>query len=327
MPPGFCTPALIFCLLVEATPLLAQSLDCANRKVIVQVVDRKGVLVPDLVASDFEASYNGQPVTLTSAQRHHITGRVVLLLDKSGSMGYQYGNFNADLQPTPSEQMVLEEFLASLPPSVPVALMFFGEKVESKTGFAETREKLQQVASQEFRYSNKWKSHTALWDAILEAALLLDKTQVGDSIVVVSDGQDNHSKHKQPEVAKILLNQGIRLFVFLPLSTHSQTTEEASAAQDLTQAAAETGGRGVEQEILDLSWQPNRLQVARNASFIFWRFLAGYELEIAVPVALQKPQKWTLKIKEDIKAKKKIARVEYPARLMPCPLSAGAGVR
>ena len=334
MPSSFCIPALILAGLVGTDPLLAQPLDCSNRKLVVQVVDRKGALVRDLVQSDFAASYDGHPLTLASVQPHHGSGRVVLLLDKSGSMGYKLGNFNADLPPTPSEEMVLEEFLASLPPGVPLALIFFGETIESKTGFGETREKLHQLASHEFRDSKKWKGHTALWDAIFEAALLLDKAQMGDSIVLVSDGADNYSIRQPREVTNILLDQGIRLFAFIPLSTHPASAgivthipKEVSGPGDLIQAADETGGSAAVHELADLGWKSNRLLVARDAGSIFWRFLTGYEVGIAVPKAWQKPQKWRLQIKDDIKTRKKIDRVEYPARLMPCPRLAEAGGR
>ncbi len=322
---AFCSHALICFSLLGTSPLLAQSSDCPKRPFVVQVVDRKGVPVPDLVISDFEASYNGQPVPLKSVRHRTLNNRIVLLVDKSSSMGLSQGNFNG-IPSTPSEAMVVQEFLSSLSSRIPVALMFFGEKVESKTGFAESREALLQMASQEFRHSKQWKGDTALWDAVFEATLLLDKPQVGDSIVVITDGGDNHSKHRQAEVTAILLAQRIRLFAFVPLA-REQAPEEASGAEELTHMARETGGREIEQENLDLNRQPNQSQVTRAASEIFWRLLTGYLVELALPATWTTTKKWSLKIRNDVKARKNIARVEYPARLMPCLIPAGTGAQ
>ncbi len=65
----------------------AQQESCREQTVPVSVYDSKGLRVPDLTPADFEGSYLGKSIRVSSVSPEQGPHRVMLLLDTSGSMG------------------------------------------------------------------------------------------------------------------------------------------------------------------------------------------------------------------------------------------------
>ncbi|MGA9980220.1 MAG: VWA domain-containing protein [Candidatus Sulfotelmatobacter sp.] len=206
-PKSHFSPSVAALLVLIAISILAQGQDTAplpgreggeySIKVNVGMVvlrataqDRKNILVSGLGQDDFQVYEDGvrQPIKYFSHEDIPVT--VGLVVDNSGSMG-------------PKRHDVVAAALAFARSSNPQDQMFvvnFNEKVSfglpDNTAFTDQAAQLQAALSRVAA-----DGETALYDAV---AVALDHLKTGDRdkkvLIVVSDGGDNASKHKLPEI-------------------------------------------------------------------------------------------------------------------------------
>jgi VWFA-related protein len=156
----------------------------------VSVKDRAGVFVPGLVKDNFQVFENGvlQPITIFAHEDLPVT--VGILVDESWSM-------------LPKREDVLsgaEALIAEGNPKDEIFVLNFNERV--RRGLPEGQlfsDDIQQLKTALYRGSPA--GRTALYDAVFDG---LNQLELGHrdkkALIVISDGGDNASRHKRPEV-------------------------------------------------------------------------------------------------------------------------------
>lgn len=204
---------------------------------LVNVLDRNGNALRDLTKDNFRVKVNGRPTALLAAYYGLAPRRIVVLLDMSGSMtGVKDDN------KWRIAREAVDVLLAETRVDVPVALLTFSSEVRNRFDFSQGRPSvaafLKQGPSQQ---SDNKPMKTALFDAVLAAAKLLEPARPGDTIYAITDGGDNSSHISETDTKKRLVESQIRLFVFL-LAEPILTEEERSGAESLIKLARDTGG-------------------------------------------------------------------------------------
>jgi hypothetical protein len=232
----FALLSIVVILTVQLLP--AQTLDsCDTRDVVVNVRDRSGKLVVNLPASAFRAKIHGQPVTVLSDEINVAPGRVVVLLDASGSI--------TGSQHTWETARLIAGDLLSSNPRLNVALLVFAAGIEDQMGFSHAPNEIFHWLRQFQKGAElvpAGKRQTAFLDSVLYAANLLGETVPGDAIYAVSDGGDNLSRHTQSDVERTLLDKNVRFFVFYMTGSNFPTEEQSRGVSMLQEMANNTGG-------------------------------------------------------------------------------------
>lgn len=167
---------------------------------------------------------------------------------------------------------------------------------------------------------------TPLRDAILEGVKMFGIPEVGDSILLISDGGENASRSKESTLPVDLLANGIRLFFYaLLVPDDGPTPVERASVQELLELAARTGGltiqpfrgqtlQGIAQFLAGHSWPP-----AETALLTLDRQIANYALvDLVLPTSVTKRERWTLSLTKEKSSELKGARLLYPHELLPC---------
>jgi hypothetical protein len=145
--------------------------------------------------------------------------------------------------------------------------------------------------------------YRALYDALHEGLALFGEHQPGDTIFLISDGENGKSKRSYLDLEKELATKGTRLLTAtrlpqggpLPLS-------RIGVEMALGKLGLMTGGGGVPLTTLDsLDW-----------------ISKGYLLGINMPASMDKPKPWKLKIRDSAKVPPGKPTLTYPQQLAPC---------
>lgn len=176
----------------------------------VDILDRDGNSIRSLTKESL-LKVSGKPVSITEAHYSSTPRRIVVLLDMSGSM--ETGNAGRKWQ---IARDLVDELLSETPPSVSVALLTFSVHVHERFGFQSGREAIVQWLKERAVHEQmeKKEQRTALFDALLEALIMLKPVHDGDSIFAITDGGDNVSQTTSKFVRSALLGSGVRLFSF-----------------------------------------------------------------------------------------------------------------
>ncbi len=197
----------------------------------VTAVDRRGNLIPDLTAADFELVEDGQPQTIVHFARGDAEGTAAathlgLMLDTSGSM-------EADLKLARSAAI---KFLNMLPDARDITLVDFDDEVRvtryPQRDFARLVERIR------MRRSDGW---TALYDAL---GVYLDgaDTQDGRTILVMyTDGADSRSQLHFGDVMDMLRASHVTVYA-VGLVEHAGSSRHTLQARMLQMVEA-TGGQ------------------------------------------------------------------------------------
>ena len=221
--------------LICAIPLPAQVSPPCPSTLIVNVIDGNGRPEPDVPKESFRVRINGHSATVRAAEYKMLARRIVLLLDRSGSMSGNLSKNKWSIAGTAAQDLIS---LASS--QVPIAVVAFSEKVNGTVGFDRGRALVNDELKRVLENTADLKGHTALYDAILAGIEMLRPVQMGDAIYVITDGGDNVSKANGAMVRRALLENSVRLFTFLlgdPL-----TPEEASGADAIRELTRDTDG-------------------------------------------------------------------------------------
>jgi Ca-activated chloride channel family protein len=213
----------------QQAPAFRSGIDLVNLGVT--VIDKKGALVTDLTADDFEVFEDGKKQTVT----YFATGagspgpelHLGLLLDVSESMG-------EDIRFTRTAAI---KFLNTLTSAVDITVVDFDSQVRvaryEQSEFARVIERIRQ---------QKVSGDTALYDAI---GVYLDDAaeQNGRKIMLLyTDGGDTHSALRLGDLLKLLKASDVTVYAIGELE-HRSSTGKTDARSILRQVGETTGGQ------------------------------------------------------------------------------------
>ncbi len=318
------------------------------RTVPVTVIDRDGNLIPALTAVDFQARMDGKPVKVLSAANSEGRGRVLILLDSSGSM----------LEPESKwalARTLVRQFVEKAPPEMPLAFAHHATKIRESIGFGQTRQSILRKL-EELQSINELKRRkpiqTALADTLVEAADLFGQKQTGDTILAITDAGSADDRKSDGYARDVLIQSGVRFFaVFLPAMLSEAgprvggrrissptgmriAPPDADGIARFRELALQSGGN-------TFTLLPNifdRYNLKQINAFVpgadsrfppevslerLWRqALTFYQLELSLPGAIYKQETWKLEVLDQQGKKRKDVEGFYPRRLMPCATGA-----
>jgi hypothetical protein len=321
---------LLLASVVMRSSLWAQSLPCSQQTVPVSVSDPVGRVALGLSTSNFRVQVHGHRSAIINAKMDSSPRRIVLLLDASGSM---IESKNSIWRPA---LMIARSLVQSLPPEDSLAFLAFASQRERSVDFTQqSKAVLQQLNDLQpgTTVIPKDMRDTALWDSVLEALRLLDPPRVGDSIYLISDGDDNHSKAHARDVQTALLVGKVRLFVLLPPGLNlamlsrtylSKSREAINPLRDLQDLADATGGALFplyepwinEVTGIAVPLTATELQVSINQVNVLTHQFYRAEIELSQP--LDKSENLRLEVEGQPHKGKLPLLLRYPRKLMPC---------
>ena len=166
-----------------ALPLLAQqqpTFKSGTRNVAVYatVTDRDGRLVPDLTQADFEIRDSGKPAAITVFSNEVQPIRVVMMLDRSGSMK---GNFRL-------VEAAGEAFVRALLPEDKARVGSFAERIQiDPETFTSDKAELVRI----LRTKLQEQGPTPLWNSVDASIAALKDQDARKVVLVFTDGSDN----------------------------------------------------------------------------------------------------------------------------------------
>jgi Mg-chelatase subunit ChlD len=272
---------------------------CAQRTVIVTARDSSGKALPyTLQVADLRGKINDKPMQILAATKPTNPSRVALVLDASGSMSSKW-------------QRAVEfavEILRESPSSTEFALVLFADNELRTVGFGKTGpEMVTEIMS--FKDVKPY-GHTGLRDAIWEAVSMFQPNQQGDTIVVVSDGEDNQSKVSMRQLREAMWSRGIRVMFAQFVDHYFRDQFHNSDDADLTWLSESSGG------FLSHIEDPQVLpKAAQEIAFEIENYLA---VRITLPTPLEKQASLHLEAVDPSGRKRKNIALRFPEKLLPC---------
>ena len=308
-----------FLLLLVLANCPAHAQDCAQTLPLNVLDPKTGNALMSLTPESLQARMGEAPVRIAgiapAAKR-----RVLVLVDESGSM---LGN--PQKKALQSVEETVGELLAHLPDGTSVAYGFFSDTSVFTPEFFSDPERLRQaIAEARTQMPTTGKGDTPLFDALHQAMLRFGTPQPGDTIVVLTDAGENKSKLRPGKVGNEIRGSGLRLVLLLVKQLSPIPAEEDPYWGTLIGIAQDTGGAIGTIDTTDRSWRNRKdSELNRQALRKFWiqEVLGGFLMQVQVPAGLQKPGKWSVRIDPAAYPELKHAIIQYPAKLVPCPLN------
>ncbi len=288
----------IFLFVLCCAPVLRGEENGCTERTVVVAVHTKTASVLAVQVADFRVKVNGKPMKIAGATKASGSARVVLVLDASGSMSSE-PRWRAEVG-------IASEVIRRSPETTQFALIVFADEVLKIMKFGPSQP---EVLDEISHLSVPRHGRTALNDAIFEAARLLEPAREGDSVVVVSDGGDNHSKVSHDLLQNTFLSQGLRIFS-ARLIDHEFTSEvEKSAAEEFGSLAEITGGA-----VRDING-PGFATIGAD----FATEISNYNLlHIVLEEPVRKATWLQLELMDSSGRKRKDVDLVYPQKLLPC---------
>ena len=319
-------PGWAFCfVLILAAPAIAQ--DC-SRTVAIRVVDRDtGAPVEPLTAETITARM-GETTLPISAPTRIRANRIFVLIDESGSMAGAVP-FSDQNQTLLAVKQTLGSLMGQLPPGVSVKYGLFSEKwVFTHTFISEPGELRKAMAQVTARFGKAPYGHTAIYDTLHEALKRFGAPQTGDSILLLTDGDDNSSKLGAKKLEQEFHAAKARLLTMMVYEPHvilDVIPEKEEFGRESVQDLVEkTGGSTLAINPKSPEWAhpKNNLHIAEMVRR-FWNewVLSTDVIQVQVPGTLTKEARWTLSLNGEADARLKHAVVIYPTQLAPCAVA------
>jgi Mg-chelatase subunit ChlD len=318
-------PVLAALSLVASFSALAQEQSCQRRTLPLALRDKENLPIQDVSPADFSAKLHGKPVKILSLAPDSRPHRLVLILDASGSMGSSAGE-------PPRWKLAFalaRHFFELNSQKSQIALIIFNDQlnevVDFTPGNSAVAAKLEQLARDHDYVKANVKGHTALYDAIFRGLQLLDRPTSADALYVLTDGGDNVSTHRFEDVNQRLAAISVRLFAVILEGGHRMhAPEEDSGSQAMSELARKSGG-----EVLSAAeWYGDRIaltadsegkwKTAETLSRLYQTILQDRLLEIELPSAIAKTERWELKLSDNAQRQWKGAQLTYSTRLLGC---------
>jgi hypothetical protein len=292
--------------------------ECVNRSIPVNVSSSAGPVDFVLSASNILGTYRSRPVTINSVQIEERRPRVILLVDTSASMEMGGGNNAA----------FAEAILSKFPADMEVGLAFFATRTTPMVPPTLDHSKLlfPLEALRRGDYPNE--GITALRSAVLDAIKMFGTPLLGDTVYLVSDGGENHSKAQEIDVGDTLGSSGIRLFALMAnsqdIGIRSRTNEELDGPvllRDLVRSGGGTmipkfGTTGVVSDLLGN--KATTTQLGKEVTHQIDQILNFYRVDITLQEPADKPRKLNLILTGLDKATTRKLEFIFPTVLGPC---------
>lgn len=292
----------------------------------VSVIDQKtGGFVAGLNPGSLRANFGKIPLTLVALEPVR-SRRILILFDESGSMSpTSDSSLTHRAVALRAIKQILTGAINELPPGVSVEYGLFNAKAVFGEGFfheaGELQKSMDEVRS---RFGKTGFGETALYDAVHEALLRFQAFQAGDTVLLVTDGEENHSKRFVKDLRNELQTAGVRLLTIL-LHWNESSFPVGSSVVEFRELVGNSGGSSLDVNTSSNSWSDKKTvnsntQVVR--AFWYGRVLSGYIARVQVPGSLRQPEKWTLSVNKDGSALQRELLPVYPSHINPCPVAA-----
>jgi Mg-chelatase subunit ChlD len=273
---------------------------CTQRTVIVTARDSSGKALPyTLQVADLRGKINDKPMRILAATKPTNPSRVALVLDASGSMSAKW-------------QRAVEfavEIVRESPSSTEFALVIFADNELRTVEFGKTGpEFITEIMS--FKNVKPY-GRTGLRDAIWKAVSMFEPNQQGDTIVVVSDGEDTQSKVSKRRLREAMWSRGIRV-MFAQFVDHVFAREGELLMNDADTTWLSESSGGFLSRIEDPQVLPN---VAQEIAFEIENYLA---VRVTLPTPLEKQASLHLEAVDPSGRKRKNIELRFPEKLLPC---------
>ena len=272
------------------------------------------------------AKVGGKPAPVIGATVAS-THRILLLLDTSGSMFETRSKWQ-------TAQLLADKTIESSPTSAQVLLATFEEKL-SPVLMTGPREDLRRaVRAMEFKSMERRKGlhRTSVVDSIVEAGQA-GSLGYGDSVLVITDGQDNSSRERLKTASREMIRRGVRpvLVVLSDQTRYQQAGSGNSFVDDFVDA---TGGyqyllypfdnrpfSDAESSIRPFDMAMNSANIGRladGAKYIAAKAAQFVSVQMRLPRALDKPDRLSLHVVDASGRPLNSVHLAYPRELLPC---------
>jgi hypothetical protein len=280
-----------FLIAFTAPAILAQT--CTTYVLVDPFDGKTGTGMDNLKAENFGATVGSLSLPIVSVTQS-FNNRVLVLIEIRGA-GVQQA------------RALVQASASHAPAGRPIAFGVFAEEAFISREFSDDPKKrsaaIDEILTEAAHLPAK---DTALYDSLHQAIAAFGMHQPGDTIVLMTDGQDYKSKRSPADLTKELAANGIRLLVVIEPKTRPVGRDFAQHARESDRAlktmASSTGGAF------------NHSGYGRTLEFAW----AGYMLGIQTPVTLDKPKDWKLQIKNANGEIDKNALLYFPWKLAPC---------
>lgn len=219
-------------------------IDADTVRVNVTVTDASGQLAPNLQKKNFRLFEDDVEQQILTFSRKDVPASVGLLFDTSRSM----------FDKMVGSRHALAQFLQNSNPKDEFFLVSFNNRPDLKSGFTSDIEHLQ-----ERTMSLKPRGRTSLLDAIYFGVAQMKSARYDRHILlVISDGGDDHSRHDETEIRKLLRESDCQLYgLGMFAARDASSTEDREGPRLLSELAETTGGHVFQAaslwELLDFS--------------------------------------------------------------------------
>jgi hypothetical protein len=225
-------------------------------------------------------------------------------------------------------------------PNTSLALLTFDDAVRDRVEFSPENQSVVKYLAQRQKTPPpaKPKSKTAIYDSILTAAEMLRSPATSNSVLLISDGQDNCSKARAVDASRELVSQGIVLHAILltpeSLRQHSAfSVEEAQANDTIRNLIGDTGGlvygplgrilpganSGMVEGISYDFSESEKKELAEGLAKLYSSILNDQLVELQISAPDKKWRTLTLSFSKEKLNQSKGLSLAYPRQFPACP--------
>jgi Mg-chelatase subunit ChlD len=248
------------------------------------------------VTSLKSADFRGKDATVTSVSQGK-TARVVILLDTSKSMAAKDWVVKS----------IVDELMRSSPQGVQYALVGFSSRVSETVEFGRSGSEVLSALDRLTKSFGEGK--TAIRDSELYASDLFGQPQAGDSILVLSDGEDTGSKTNMAAVRQAYWSRGIRMFFFELVDRYPVDQTQTAVEQELF--SEDTGGGYYKIDGPTGDQIPTAIRAVQDELSNY------YLLRLGLVESAQKTTSMHLELVDSSGRRRKDVTLAFPARISP----------
>jgi hypothetical protein len=300
-------------ILASSVSLQAQSDPCLRRTIAVNLFDHEKQFDSEISPDNFQASMPHEKITVLSVTASR-PSRVVIVLDASGSMTSDKSDWNSYIDNA-------KELAKGLAAGTQVGLIVFSTEVDTTVPLTSDREIMArglETVRSAVSSAGKRTEKAALWDAIGKAVELFGTVAVGDTLYVMSVGNDDASRLHPIDFEQY--TNTLRIFAWsphqMPLAAHDDR---------LWQLAHDSGGSVVDFMFIPLMGvylEPGHASSASEALYRtgmqFRRIASYYRVELEFQPPLDKKTEWHLRASIREGSHTHFLGVAHPKQLLPC---------
>jgi hypothetical protein len=298
--------------------------ECSERTILVNILNSKDDRVAGIEASDLRVRIGKVPVEVLQVTELKKAPRVLILLDSSGGMSSSvsehlspYPNVYSTVRVGASSRNValpalLHGFLQQMPSDTQFSVAAFHEESHAVSPFTSDQNGFASKLEAQLGNQDEHSRRIAVANAITASLDEFGEIQPGDSVLVISDGVNEHSSDVAAAM-KHIERSGVRVhsFLFEPPSVFKRPEEQSFVLRRIVE---HTGGSIIEvPRTLDLK-QPGVERSIRMAAEQMAERIA-FPKELTLRLSNSMPKEGKLKIDS---AGRMGLHFEYPKILQSC---------